>query len=92
VLLALNIPCPAAFRRWSTWIRLSTLNLEDLWQMDLEYQQEALFAIVMLVPALLLGLYFYCDRLRGRQVRVPACARSGNGGDGLPEPVASTAD
>jgi len=33
-----------------------------------------------------------CDRLRGRQVRVPACARSGNGGDGLPEPVASTAD
>jgi hypothetical protein len=97
LVLDLNIPYPDAFRRWSTWIRLSTLNLEDLWRMDLEYQQEALFAIVMLVPALLLGLYFYCDRLRGRQVRAPARARArGTAGwrlDGLPaEPTTLSAD
>ena len=69
LVMDINIPYPQAFKDWSSWIRISTLNLDDIWSMNLAYQQEALFAIVMLIPALLLALYFYFDRLRGRQVQ-----------------------
>jgi hypothetical protein len=111
LVMDIDIPYPQAFKDWSTWIRLSTLNLEDLyveawahtrelcmhkffsvlrafanlthgfiirvrcflllfclsWTFDLAYQQEALFGLVMVIPALLLGLYFYFDRMRGQQ-------------------------
>ena len=67
LVMDINIPYPQAFDDWSSWIRLSTLNLEDLFTLDSEYQQEVLFGVVMLAPAMLLGLYFYFDRLRGRQ-------------------------
>lgn len=67
LVMDIDIPYPQAFKDWSTWIRLSTLNLEDLWTLDTQYQQEALFGLAMCAPALLVGLYFYFDRLRGRQ-------------------------
>jgi len=67
LVMDINIPYPQAFKDFSAWVRLSTLNLEDLFDFNVAYQKEILFGVVMATPALLLLLYWYFNRLSGRE-------------------------
>lgn len=63
----INIPFPQAFKDWSRWIQLSTLDVQDIFNLNSDYKLTILFSLIMLVPALFLALYFYFDRMRSRQ-------------------------
>lgn len=67
LVMDIDIPYPSAFKDFSTWIRLSTLNVEDIFDINEDYKQDVLFAFIMGGPALFIGLYLYFDRLRGQQ-------------------------
>lgn len=57
LIIEVDIPWPQAFLDFSVWVRVFALDLENLFHINLPYQQQLKFAIIMTLPAICTALY-----------------------------------
>jgi Leucine-rich repeat (LRR) protein len=57
LILDTNIPWPPKFLDFSVWVRFFTVEIEFVWDMQVPFQQQLKFAVIMALPAMFFFFY-----------------------------------
>ena len=63
----INIPWPHLYVDFSAWTNLFTLSFTDIFSLSSDFAQTLLFSLLIAVPTVLLGFFYWLSRLRKHQ-------------------------